>query len=321
MSSDQQTARLLRHHHITLCTGGAQEDYAFHTRVLGLRCVKKTLIYDGRAPIYHLYYGNDVGAESTLVTCFPMRHTGRKARPGTGQISEVALTIPEQSIDYWKSRLDEMGFRSDQRERFGEQTLHFAHPCGIDYVLAAAPDAVRDPSSAGPVPVEHAIRGTHAYGVSTRELGDMDDFLQLGWTARRVAEDRGRVRYAVGSGGPGTWIDLCVEPSRPTGTWTFGEGAVHHGAFHVESFDAQGEVKAALEGLGFTDCSDVKDRGYFHSVYVRTPSGALFEAAVSKPEGFSVDESPDRLGQTVMIAPQFEAQREKILSQLEPLTD
>ena len=49
-----------RHHHITLCVGGAQEDYDFHTKVLGLKSVKKTALYDGDVPIYHLYYGNDV---------------------------------------------------------------------------------------------------------------------------------------------------------------------------------------------------------------------------------------------------------------------
>ena len=71
-----------RHHHITLCVGGAQEDYDFHTQVLGLKSVKKTALYDGDVPIYHLYYGNDSGAESTLVTTFPMRQSGRVGRRG-----------------------------------------------------------------------------------------------------------------------------------------------------------------------------------------------------------------------------------------------
>jgi len=48
------------HHHLTLCVGGAQEDYDFHVKTLGLRNVKKTLLYDGKVPIYHLYYGNGV---------------------------------------------------------------------------------------------------------------------------------------------------------------------------------------------------------------------------------------------------------------------
>lgn len=68
-----------RHHHPTLCVGPAQEDYDFHTQILGLKSVKKTALYDGDKPVYHFYYGNETGAESTLITCFPFRQLGRKA--------------------------------------------------------------------------------------------------------------------------------------------------------------------------------------------------------------------------------------------------
>src|SRR4030095_8316998 len=95
---------ILKHHHITLNVGTAQEDYDFHTKVLGLKSVKKTALYDGDEPIYHLYYGNDLGDEGTLITCFPMRQSGRKGRPGTGQIKTLALSIPRSSL---KLTLDE----------------------------------------------------------------------------------------------------------------------------------------------------------------------------------------------------------------------
>ena len=72
---------ITRHHHITIATGGAQEDYDFHTKVLGLKSVKKTAFYDGQAPIYHLYYGNDAGEESSLVTTFRGRPIPPNALP------------------------------------------------------------------------------------------------------------------------------------------------------------------------------------------------------------------------------------------------
>ena len=50
-----------RHHHITLNVGTVQEDYDFHTKLLGLKSVKKTALYDGDEPIHHMYYGNDLG--------------------------------------------------------------------------------------------------------------------------------------------------------------------------------------------------------------------------------------------------------------------
>src|SRR5882672_8572255 len=112
-----------RHHHITLCTGGAQEDYDFHTKVLSLKSVKKTALYDGVVPIYHLYYGNDLGQESTLVTTFPMRQSGRKGRRGTGQTSALSLSIPVSALGFWKERLVTHGFAPKEAERFGEKSL------------------------------------------------------------------------------------------------------------------------------------------------------------------------------------------------------
>src|SRR5580692_6809467 len=117
-----------RHHHITLCVGGAQEDYDFHTGILGLKSVKKTALYDGDVPIYHLYYGNDTGLESTLVTTFPMRQSGRVGRRGTNQTRVLMLAVPETALNYWRERLTERGFEVDEIEAFGEKRLAFTHP-------------------------------------------------------------------------------------------------------------------------------------------------------------------------------------------------
>lgn len=314
------TAAIRRHHHVTLCTGGAQEDYDFHTRVLSLKSVKKTALYDGTVPIYHFYYGNDVGEESTLLTAFPMRQSGRKGRRGSGQIRTVTLSVPASALPFWRERLSEHGFEVRGGERFGERLLRFAHPCGIEYELAGIADDDRKPFSNGEVPAELAIRGTHAVTVSVRDLESSEEFLALGWGGRRVAEDGRHVRWAVGDGGTGAIVDLAVEPELPQGTWTFGEGIVHHCAFEVADHAVQDAVKAHLEGLGFTDVSDRKDRGYFDSIYVRTPSGALFEATVSKPQGMLVDEPLAELGRSFQVPPVFAERRDEILEFLEPLS-
>ena len=94
---------------------------------------------------------------------------------------------------------------------------------------------------------------------------------------------------------------------------------MHHTAFQVADCDTQTNVKSHLEGLGFTDVSERKDRGYFESIYVRIPSGALFEAAVSKPEGFLIDELYESLGKTFQVPPAFADQRDFLMSYLEPL--
>ncbi len=73
-----------------------------------------------------------------------------------------------------------------------------------------------------------------------------------------------------------------------------------------------------IVGLGYTDVSDVKDRGYFHSVYLRTPGGALFELASNTEQGFFIDEPEEELGTHMCIPPHWESRRSEI-SQLEPI--
>ena len=312
-------AAIQRHHHITLCVGDAQEDYDFHTKLLSLKSVKKTALYDGTTPIYHLYYGNDHGDESTLVTSFPMRQSGRKARSGTGQIGTLALSVPVSGLEFWRARLLAHSFVPSISERFGEKVLGFAHPCGIGYELIGSADDTRLPYSNGEVPAELGIRGTHTVTVCVRELESSQEFMSMGWSGHEVARDGKFVRYAFGEGGPGKFVDFALEPSLAQASWTFGEGVVHHCAFQVENYDAQDAVKARLEGLGFTDTSERKDRGYFESIYVRTPGGAMFEATVSKPAGFTIDEPYESLGKSFQVPPVFAERSAEILAFLSPL--
>jgi glyoxalase family protein len=248
-----------------------------------------------------------------------MRQSGRKGRKGTGQIDSLALSIPVSALGFWEKRLGQHGFRVKKNERFGEKVLQFQHPCGIDYELVGIADDDRKPYSNGQVPKELAIRGTHGITVSARDVDLSEEFLSLGWSARRAATDGRYTRYVFGDGGTGRIVDLVHDPDRPQGTWTFGEGIVHHCAFQVDDLAVQDAVKAHLEGLGFTDVSDRKDRGYFFSVYVRTPAGALFEATVSKPTALLLDERYDELGKNFQIPPVFAQRTKEILEFLEPL--
>ena len=76
---ESPSTAMIGHHHVTIGVGDPQEDFDFHTKVLGLKCVKRTLFYDGATPVYHFYYGNDYGNESTLLTTFPLNHVGVNA--------------------------------------------------------------------------------------------------------------------------------------------------------------------------------------------------------------------------------------------------
>jgi glyoxalase family protein len=248
-----------------------------------------------------------------------MRQSGRKGRPGAGQIGTLGLSVPVSSLEFWHKRLVDHGFAPQFRERFGEGLIAFAHPCGIEYELIGIADDPRKPYSNGAVPAELAIRGTHGITVKVRELEPSQEFMVNGWSGREIARDGKFVRYELADHGPGAYVDLALEPELPQGSWTYGEGIVHHCAFQVDDYAAQDGVKANLEGLGFTDTSERKDRGYFDSIYVRTPGGGMFEATVSKPRGFTVDEPFDSLGSEFKVPPVFAERREEIMTFLEPV--
>jgi glyoxalase family protein len=97
-----------------------------------------------------------------------------------------------------------------------------------------------------------------------------------------------------------------------------GKRTIHHYVFDAVSAENQATVKNWLVRLGFTDVSDVKDRGYFLSVYMRSPGGALIELAYSTPQGFLIDEAEDELGTHMCIPPHWEHRRAEI-AQLEPI--
>jgi glyoxalase family protein len=110
-----------------------------------------------------------------------------------------------------------------------------------------------------------------------------------------------------------------LEEQGTQGTWTLAGGTIHHMAFDTGDETNQLKLKAHLEGLGFTDVSDVKDRNYFKSCYVRSPGGALFEMTWSVEKGWSVDEPAGQHGQTLVFPPWFEHRREEMVAGLEPL--
>src|SRR3546814_7705364 len=101
-----------------------------------------------------------------------------------------------------------------------------------------------------------------------------------------------------------TGVQTCALP-----IWT-----VHHAAFTVADLDVQAQVKFDIEGLGYTDVSDRKHRGYFESIYVRTPGGVLFEA--TSTIGFTHDEEPERLGNEVKVAPQLEGMKDELIARM-----
>jgi glyoxalase family protein len=305
-------------HHLTLSVGGAQEDYDFHTRALAMRSVKKTVLFDGKAPIYHLYYANANGDPSSVVTTFPFRQAGIMGRRGTNQVKVINLAVPKGSLGFWTTRLADHGIACERAVVLGSERLSFAHPCGIPYALVEVEGDARVGYTEGGVGTEAAIHGNYGVTVSLDRADEMAEFLEQGMAGTRVASERDAELWRVGDG-PGNLVELVEERDVPRGTWRFGEGTVHHVAFDLGTSERQMELKLDIEGLGYTDVSEVKDRQYFDSCYVRTPGGPLFELAVSKPESWAIDEPAETLGEQFMLPPWLEDRRDEMMGRLETI--
>ncbi len=314
-------AHIAGSHHVTLSVGHAQEDVDFHTKALGMRFIKKTVLYDGSVPIYHFYYSNAAGDPSSVVTTFPWAQAGVYGKRGTNMAREVLLAVPVGSLDYWEKRLKQYDIEAANIELFGARRLLFEHPCGIEYAFVESPDDPRVGYTGGGVPAEYAIHGIHGTGIYAHTPETLVEFADsVMFRSGNIVEDGDRAAFQVGEDAVGNWVEVLGLRNEDQGSWHYGAGTYHHFAWNLASLENQEEVRFGIEGRGYTDISELKDRTYFKSVYVRTPGGALFELAVTHNEGgWDCDESPEELGTAFMLPAQFEAERERIMAALEPV--
>lgn len=304
-------------HHITLCPGAAQEDIDFFTQVLGQRLVKQTVLMDGSIPVYHFYYGNADAEPGSITTSFPYRR--RSGRRGSGQVSVVSYAVPKGSLPFWVSHLERYDALEDGiQERFGASYVRVKHPAGLSFELMEAEDS-RRPWATDAVSPDVGLRGFFAAVLSLREIRETEQFFVDALGFRKVGVDGAYHRLVLPGAGPAGVIDLHHQPDREPGSWTFGAGTFHHIAFGVETDQQLICQKALYEELGYTDASEVKDRFYFHSMYVRAPGGVLVECTANVAEGFYLDEEPEELGTRLNLPFWYEDQRETILATLEPV--
>ncbi|UCF20012.1 MAG: ring-cleaving dioxygenase [Gemmatimonadota bacterium] len=302
-------------HHVTAIAGDPQENLDFYTRVLGMRLVKKSVNQDDPGT-YHLFYADAAGHPGSDVTFFPWTHLG-PGRKGVGLTTEVTLAVPPDTLGFWSQRLAREGIEvGDPVERFGEPTLSFADPHGLELALVETP-AGREFTAweAGPVEAAAQIRGIHAVRLWESDLARTASFLQdvMGFSTQGA--DEGWHRFECAGGGSGTIADIREFAGSRRGSW--GRGSVHHVAWRVSDETAQLAVCRALEESG-RQPTPVIDRFWFKSVYFQEPGGVLFEIATDGP-GFGIDEEIERLGERLILPPWLEPQRMQIEAALPSL--
>lgn len=308
------------YHHLTMSTDGAQEDFDFYTKTLGLHSVKRTVLFDGTIPVYHLYYGSPDGDASTIITTFPFRKPGVYGRRGTNQSRTIMQAIPKGAAQFWVDRLNERGIKAHTTTRFGADRVVFAHPCGIPHELVESENDPRTPitSAAQGIGTEHGIKGIYGAVVACFDRTAMDDFMTIALPLTKEADTHEGIVYRVpDANGVIQRVEVIEDRDSPAGTWTLSGGTIHHLALNTGDEESQMKLRAHIEGLGFTDISEQKDRNYFKSCYVRSPGGALFELAWTTPEGWAKDEPPGQIGKTLVFPPWFKDREAELREGLE----
>jgi phospholipase/carboxylesterase len=274
-------------HHVTAITARVQANVDFYAGFLGLRLVKQTAGFaDGEQ--LHLFYGDAAGSPGSLIS-FLVWEAGARGRSGHGQVFEIALAVPPASIGDWLARALHAQIPVDGPAReFGEPVLRLRDPDGIIVKLVGA-----DLPATAPLPDPIAPTRLRAVTLLSDQRDASADFLaQFGYRAgpaegavQRMVSERDVIDLRDGSG---------FVPAIP------GTGMIDHVAFRAPDADALRAMRRALgtaQGL-----TEVHDRRYFLSLYVRDPAGHLIEYATDGP-GFAIDEPHQSLGETLFFPP------------------
>ena len=304
-------------HHVTATVDEAQPDLDFYGRTLGLRLVKKTVNFDNHH-VYHFYYGDERGTPGTIWTTFPYHGRGvRVGTKGAGQVTATSFSVPPDALEFWIRRFALQGATVSQADsRFGERSLMVSDPSGLAIELIGTAGDARDPWRAADVPDDAAIRGLHSVTMTIRDPKKTSEFMHEWLGYELMEESSGRVRMALGGGGPGKQIDLLIAPDAPPAV--NGIGTVHHVAMAIPDEASQLQLREELVSRGI-QVTPVMDRQYFRSIYFREPGGVLFEVATMAP-GFAVDEPLDSLGRALKLPPWQEPNRSEIEQGLAPVT-
>lgn len=285
-------------HHVTLITRHVQANVDFYVGFLGLRLVKQTGGYEDALQL-HLFYGDRLGSPGSLIT-FLVWEDGAPGRVGTGQVAEIALAVPPDSIGEWMTRALREGvkFEGPSRE-FDEPVLRLKDPDGFIVKLVGADLAAIQPWGDEAI----APRRLRAVTLLTETLEETAAFVER-FGYRRGPRVENTLRMICETDAVDIRDVSGYVPGIP------GTGTADHIAFRAPDVAAIKAQEKALSQLN-SSIANLHDRKYFTSLYVQEPGGTLIELATDGP-GFMVDEDAEQLGTTLLIPPHDMARAQDI---------
>ena len=293
-------------HHITAITGEAQQNVDFYAGTMRLRIVK-TRVNQYPTTVYHLFYADEEGSPGADLTFFEFRGSP-PGQAGAGMVHRIVWRVAsEDALRFWAERLQAAGTSS----RPVDGSLRFADPENLQHELVVAQVDDQPLIADHPeVPRELALQGFHAARAYASDPEASEPLLEEALGFERTDEGW----EARGNARTGGW----AYDSPPDGRALQGAGTVHHIAWASQMDDHEAWRTRVVEAGSRP--TPVIDRFWFRSIYFREPSGVLFEIATLGP-GFAVDEDPEHLGETLILPPFLEHQRDEIEAALVPITN
>lgn len=274
-------------HHVTLITRKVQANVDFYAGFLGLRLVKRTGGYEDSEQL-HLFYGDQLGSPGSVVS-FLVWEDGASGRTGAGQVGELAFAVPVSSIGDWLTRAMSAHVPVEgPKHEFGEPVLRLRDPDGVIVKLVGA-----DMPATAPLPDPLAPTRLRAVTLLTEKPEETAEFARRFGYRPGPVEGNTRRMYSDTDALDVRNVRGYV-PSIP------GAGIFDHVAFRAPDVGAVRQMRLDLKGE--EGVTNVHDRKYFLSLYLREPGGILYEYATDGP-GFTVDEEAAHLGETLFIPP------------------
>lgn len=299
--------KILGLHHITAIANLAKRNLDFYTHILGLRLVKKTVNFDDPGT-YHFYFGNETGAPGTILTFFPWEGIGQGIN-GAGQATHIGYAIAPQAYDFWKNRLSANNIPLEESEIFGEKTLSFTDPDGLQLQFIVPKNSdTRTPWSTDQITPENGLKGFHNVTLTAKNADPTIKVLTdvLGYNVE--TQVRNRYRLSTGAIDTANIVDIIEDEASAYGRGAAGTN--HHIAFRVKDDNILMDFREKVLSAGLQITPKI-DRDYFFSLYFREPGGVLFELATDNP-GFTKDETLAELGINLKLPTQYEASRKEI---------
>lgn len=275
-------------HHVTGITADVQANVDFYAGFLGLRLVKRTGGYEDAEQL-HLFYGDAAGSPGSLIS-FLVWESGGRGRVGHGQVGEVAFAVPTASIGEWLTRaMDARAPFEGPKPEQNATVLRLKDPDGLTVKLVGV-------DAPAVVPLADPIAPTRIFGVTIMsERPDETAAFLTRFGYRNGATDGAIQRLVSDTDVVDVRNISGFVPSIP------GAGILDHVAFRAPDAHAVRAMRLTLGDIA--GVTNVHDRLYFLSLYVREPGGALIEYATDAP-GLTVDEPVDRLGETLFVPPE-----------------